>query len=1675
MSSTVEELTVVLRADDRRLQRQLATTTRNITRQLGHTATTATRVGQQTGTGFTRGLNQATTRGMSTTTTAVNKTLTQTRVMATRAGTNAGTSFTKALSTSAARGGTATTLAVTKPLDAATVRAATSGATAGRSYQRAFTQGVAPMGRTGQATGRAFSQGVTAATSPLVPQMGQQGRAAGASFGRGFTASVAVSTAPAAASVRSSLSGATASANTTSSAVSGIGASFRGMAGVAASALGAIGITTFAQGVAQVGAQINEARAALTGMYGDADQARDMVSAINSEFRRSSVGVGVLNDLATNLAYLGFEGEEALSVIRNIDTAAGALPGDAAGAVQSVSNALLTAQVQGNAFVGELNQISRIGFPIFSALSEHLGKTTGEIKDMASQGEISFENLMDVMLDPSMSEFWTMTQDASENTAKTFRQSFQGMVSAVQVSFAEMVDSGLDTLAPGMNRVADAVDNALLALPDAMAKVKRAADRWGLTDALKEAADAAKALVVGAGPALAGFAAGFGAALGAVLVVLRPVFRLLRAVGEWMRDNQAVVKTFGMALGVLVGLFVAFKAALAIKGLLVGLLSPIGWVMLAIAGVAAALKYAWDNSETFRRIVTRVWDRVKKAAKQVADFFRTRVWPVLIDGWNEIRDAAGPVVARVLRWFRNLRSGADEFSERWGFLWKAATDTLSDFRDMAKRIGGNLIDQVKGWVDIIAGVLTGDWSRAWGGAKKVVKSGLDNIGAIVSGGGKIVGRALKLVFWDLPKSIAEWIVENAPGIYRKLRDEWIPAFVDWVADADQAIRAELRKFAGRFVRWLANDVPPMIRKRINLWTSQFTDWANDLWPKIRRNLPKLMSALTGWMGTRTSDISRQLGEWTGEFVGWAAGLWQETKDQFNDWGEKLTDWVTDFAQGLPEKLESWTDQVVQWIEDTADSLPEKLEAWTAKFVQWVEDFADSLPERLEQLTERFVEWATSAPEDTANAFEDADGAGKIEEQITTSWGPRLLGALASALLTIAQAVPGMVGRIAGALIGAFMNFLDELPGIFGRAFGNLMVLVVDIWEQISEAILNILDTLKNKAGKKVGEFVGDTLGSFGFLENELVGNSIVPDMVTDIIDETGRLGPGVGNNVGGMSSAATKQAMGMQTSMVARMVAMSGAVTKSLSGMRTSASGVFSGMTSGLTRQLSVLGTQTARLLASMAIAFQRVFVVMGTQATRSFGGMVTALTRLSRTLSVTMTRTFATMGTNIVRGFTNTVRGVSRAMQGIRPAVGNPVRYVISPIYNQGLRPVWNRVADKVPGLSPMAAMAAPRFREGGLVDLTQGGQLSGFSVRDNRLAMVRDGESVLTPAATRGLGGKAFVDAANQAGTGASKLLLEGVGAFSRGGVVSLANGFKRADENYFKNGAPAAARAALNPMADMVGNRYGRGNTFPGQGYHSVRAWNAAAVAQVIKHKDMLEGGDGQAVVNEARKHIGKSGRPNEFMRPYMSGSWPWCGAFVGTTFKRAGAYDALNAVDWKPLVRSYRALPKVPLSAARPGDLPLYRGDDGHVNIVEDPKRRTTIGGNESDSVRRQTGYMNTASSIRRPKFSRGGMIDFGKAFWGQDAADTSDILAPHDSAMRDIFNGVQTYDQGGWLAPGYTLAYNNTGGPEPIGAEPIVVTIDLKGDDKEMMRKIRKHVSIEGGGNVQVALGGGRRR
>jgi chemotaxis protein histidine kinase CheA len=68
--------------------------------------------------------------------------------------------------------------------------------------------------------------------------------------------------------------------------------------------------------------------------------------------------------------------------------------------------------------------------------------------------------------------------------------------------------------------------------------------------------------------------------------------------------------------------------------------NPIGVIVLAIAALVAGLIWAWNNSETFRNIVTAAWEAIKTAIQFA---WENVIKPVFDAVWGFIRDVLGPV------------------------------------------------------------------------------------------------------------------------------------------------------------------------------------------------------------------------------------------------------------------------------------------------------------------------------------------------------------------------------------------------------------------------------------------------------------------------------------------------------------------------------------------------------------------------------------------------------------------------------------------------------------------------------------------------------------------------------------------------------------------------------------------------------------------------------------------------------------------------------------------------------------------------------------------------------------------------------------------------------------------------------------------------------------------------
>ncbi|TMR13817.1 hypothetical protein ETD86_30090 [Nonomuraea turkmeniaca] len=169
--------------------------------------------------------------------------------------------------------------------------------------------------------------------------------------------------------------------------------------------------------------------------------------------------------------------------------------------------------------------------------------------------------------------------------------------------------------------------------------------------------------------------------------------------------------------------------------------------------------------------------------------------------------------------------------------------------------------------------------------------------------------------------------------------------------------------------------------------------------------------------------------------------------------------------------------------------------------------------------------------------------------------------------------------------------------------------------------------------------------------------------------------------------------------------------------------------------------------------------------------------------------------------GFSKGIAAVEKIWKGLQDIAKAPVRFVINTVYNEGIVPMWNWLAEKV-GLGTLPKIRL-NFARGGVVPGGSYGVMPGYAPgRDTMLAAVSPGEAWLRPEAARWLGADwvSWVNDAARRGR---------LPRFENGGQVNKSEGNSWTD--WLKQGAAAVARKVLDPLKAAAAKAIGTGNGF------------------------------------------------------------------------------------------------------------------------------------------------------------------------------------------------------------------------------------------------------------------------
>ena len=191
----------------------------------------------------------------------------------------------------------------------------------------------------------------------------------------------------------------------------------------------------------------------------------------------------------------------------------------------------------------------------------------------------------------------------------------------------------------------------------------------------------------------------------ALLPAVEKILPVIQKFGKWAQENP---KVFLILAGAVAGLSVAVIGLNIVMGILA--LNPvalvIGAIILAVVGLTVGIITLYKKSETFRKIVEGAWEGVKKAVEIVVDYLK------------------GPVVA----------------------AW----------------------DTIQGVLEVIKGLISGDFSRVWEGLKTTIGGVLDGIKTTILGFPLLIGGAVLDIGKTIVTKIAEGVADLATKVWEKI-------------------------------------------------------------------------------------------------------------------------------------------------------------------------------------------------------------------------------------------------------------------------------------------------------------------------------------------------------------------------------------------------------------------------------------------------------------------------------------------------------------------------------------------------------------------------------------------------------------------------------------------------------------------------------------------------------------------------------------------------------------------------------------------------------------------------------------------------------------------------------------------------------------------------------------------
>lgn len=145
----------------------------------------------------------------------------------------------------------------------------------------------------------------------------------------------------------------------------------------------------------------------------------------------------------------------------------------------------------------------------------------------------------------------------------------------------------------------------------------------------------------------------------------------------------------------------------AIIKILPMLVSPIGAIVVAVGAVIAVLVHLWNTNEEFRENVKVIWEKVKEIFSAAVEHIK-KVFANLKENFSGVWESIKQVLTGIVQFVAGVFTG--DWSRAWDGIKNIFTGVMSGIFESAKAIFGNVWDYIKGIVEKLKNAFNFTWT-----------------------------------------------------------------------------------------------------------------------------------------------------------------------------------------------------------------------------------------------------------------------------------------------------------------------------------------------------------------------------------------------------------------------------------------------------------------------------------------------------------------------------------------------------------------------------------------------------------------------------------------------------------------------------------------------------------------------------------------------------------------------------------------------------------------------------------------------------------------------------------------------------------------------------------------------------------------------------------------------------